>query len=870
MPEKLDTYRSKRNFQRTAEPSGEGSVAPSDRLRFVIQKHDATRLHYDLRLELGGVFKSWAVTRGPSLDPADKRLAVEVEDHPLGYGDFEGIIPKGQYGGGTVQIWDRGYWAPEGEKTPEDALASGDLKFTLDGDRLHGSWVLVRIKNDKRGGKRTNWLLIKHRDEHVGDTDALLAGDRSAASGRPMAEVAAGKGRRPKAFMLRGASPEPDAIWDSTHGLAAKERASQTTTSKPERRAATRHAARPAARRRMPDIIAPQLCQSVERPPSGEGWVHEIKFDGYRMQLRVSGGTATLRTRNGHDWTARFGAIARAASGLPDAIVDGEIVAHGSDGTPDFAALQVALSEEQTDALVFYAFDLLHDGADDLRTRPLSDRKTRLDALLPREREVIRFVEHFESGGQAVLRSACRLSLEGIISKRLDAPYRSGRTETWTKAKCRAGHEVVVGGWSTTAGAFKSLLVGVHRGEHFVYLGRVGTGYGSAKVRQLLPRLQAVAAKTSPFTGVDAPRREAGVTWTKPELVAEIEFAGWTGTGMVRQAAFKGLREDKPAAEIQADLPAPAPDAPTPKPAVRARTDKTAAVLGVSISHPDKLFWPDAGDGRPVTKLDLARYFEQVGEAMMPHIEGRPCSIVRVPDGFGGEQFFQRHAMRGTSSLLELVTVTGDHKPYLEIDRVEGLAAIAQSGAVELHPWNCAPKHPEQPGRLIFDLDPGPNVGFATVAEAAREMRDRLEDLGLVPFCKTTGGKGLHVVTPLAPAEGGPDWPAAKAFAHQVCQRMAADSPKRYVVNMAKKLREGRIYLDYLRNDRLATAVAPFSPRNRAGATVSMPIVWRQVTGELDPAGFTVRTVPDLVGKSKAWVDYGKAGRARAPALGGV
>ncbi len=862
----LDTYRSKRNFQQTAEPSGEASVAPSARLRFVIQKHDATRLHYDLRLELDGVFKSWAVTRGPSLDPADKRLAVEVEDHPLGYGDFEGTIPKGQYGGGTVQIWDRGHWTPEGQQSPQQALQSGDLKFTLDGQRLHGSWVLVRIKHDKTRGKRTNWLLIKHRDAHTGSADDVLAEDRSVASGRSMAAIAAGKGRRPKPFMLADASPEPDAVWDSRQGLAASGRA-VPPAARANRRTPGGANDRRAPAGEMPDFIAPQLCQSVERPPSGAGWVHEIKFDGYRVQLRVSAGSATLKTRNGHDWTARFAAIAREAATLPDAMLDGEIVAHDAQGAPDFAALQVALSEERTDELVFYAFDLLFEGGSDLREVVLHERKDRLRTLLGKRR-LVRFVEHFETGGDAVLRSACRLSLEGIVSKKLDAPYRSGRTDSWTKAKCRAGHEVVIGGWSTTNGDFRSLLVGVHHDGRFIYLGRVGTGYGAAKVKQLMPRLKQVAAPQSPFTGAGAPKREPGVTWTRPELVAEIEFAGWTGAGMVRQAAFKGLREDKPAGTVQAEPPAPSETAAAPNPARAPAARPT--VMGVAITHPDKVFWPDAGDGRPVTKLDLARYFESVGASIMPHLEGRPCSIVRAPEGFGGEQFFQRHAMRGTSNLLELVTVTGDHKAYIQIDRVEGLAAIAQSGAVELHPWNCAPRHPERPGRLIFDLDPGPDVAFAEVAAAAREMRDRLEDLGLVSFCKTTGGKGLHVVTPLAPTADGPDWPAAKAFAHEVCQRMAADNPDLYVVNMAKKLRQGRIYLDYLRNDRLATAVAPFSPRNRPGATVSMPVVWREVTAKLDPARFTVRTVPDLIGRSRAWAGYGESGRPLADAIRGL
>jgi len=861
MVDNLSTYRAKRDFKKTGEPSGEAEIKPSNRRRFVIQKHDATRLHYDLRLELDGVFKSWAVTKGPSLDPHDKRLAVEVEDHPLDYGDFEGTIPKGQYGGGTVMLWDRGYWEPEGNRTPEEALAKGDFKFTLEGKRLHGSFVLVRMRHDRDGGKRTNWLLIKHHDDFSVEENGaavLEENDTSVASSRTMEAIASGKGRKPKPFMMQNGDVEADAVWDSNHGLAAEERKAGVKTAK-KTTAAKR------TKSTMPDFIPPQLCKILARPPSADGWIHEIKFDGYRIQMRIEDGEATLKTRKGLDWTAKYPAIATSASALPDAIIDGEICALDENGAPDFAALQAALSEGKTDDLVYFAFDLLFVGDEDLRELPLTERKERLAALLSGAGEDprLRFVEHFESGGDAVLRSACRLSLEGIVSKQGDAPYQSGRTETWAKSKCRAGHEVVIGAYAKTNGKFRSLLVGVNRGDHFVYVGRVGTGYGAKTVERLLAKLQEMETSKSPFTGIGAPKKSPDVVWLKPELVAEIEFAGWTADGQVRQAAFKGLREDKPAAEVEAEKPAsPAktevPDPETSKPAPkRFRKGAKVEVMGVMISSPDKPLWPDAGDGEPVTKVDLAHYHEAVGFWLIDHIKGRPCSIIRTPDGIGGEQFFQRHAMPGTSNLLELVTVFGDKKPYLQVDRVEGLAAIAQIGGVELHPWNCEPGQPEVPGRLVFDLDPGPDVEFSTVVEAAREIRDRLEELGLVSFCKTTGGKGLHVVTPLAVPKGKKlSWDIAKGFAHDVCEQMARDNPDLYLIKMAKNQREGRIFLDYLRNDRMATAVAPLSPRARPGATVSMPLTWSQVKADLDPKRFTIRTVPALLAKSSAWQDY--------------
>jgi len=860
---KLSAYQAKRDFTKTVEPSGRARVKPGEHLRFVIQKHAASSLHYDLRLELDGVFKSWAVTKGPSRDPRDRRLAVEVEDHPLDYGDFEGTIPQGEYGGGTVMLWDRGFWAPTDGGNPESGLRKGDLKFDLAGEKLQGSWVLVRMRHDReRRSNRNNWLLIKHRDGYEQkDGPPVTDNDRSVASGRTMEQIAVGKGPRPKPFMLAGKAAASDAVWHSNRRANSKKPAFLNAVEPP----------RPETRRKkqavskMPHFIAPQLCGRVSRPPVGSDWVHEIKLDGYRIQLRVAGGEVVMRTRKGLDWTSDFAAIAEAGRNLDDCIIDGEVVALDHNGAPDFAALQAALSEGRSKDLTYFAFDLLYAGDEDLRRLPLTERKARLQALLGESRRaaLIKYVDHLSEPGDAVLQSACRLNLEGIISKRANALYQSGRTDSWLKAKCRGGQEVVIGGWSGSSRNLRSLLVGVYRGDHLVHTGRVGTGFNKNNSGGLLKKLVALSTVESPFTGRGSPRRGKDVTWVKPKLIAEIEFAGWTGDGMVRQAAFKGVRQDKPAKEVRAEKAVPAKQLDKTGPEkLKARTphvDRSEGnvVLGTVISKPDKLLWPAEGKSAGHSKLELARYLEEVGPWMIEHLRGRPCSIIRTPDGIGAERFFQRHAMLGMSNLISLVKVEGDKKPYVQIDRVEGLIAAAQIAAVEYHPWNNQPGHPPVPGRLVFDLDPAPDVSFDTVVGAAKEMKERLERLGLVTFCKTTGGKGLHVVTPLAVNEGHRlGWKEAKAFAQSVCSQMANDSPDRYLIVMTKKLRTGRIFLDYLRNDRTATAVAPLSPRARAGAPVSMPLNWNQVKSGLAPQRYTMSTAFSLLKKSKPWDDY--------------
>jgi bifunctional non-homologous end joining protein LigD len=836
----LETYRKKRRFDETPEPKGRKAAARASGGRYLIQRHAATRLHYDFRIEADGVLKSWAVTKAPSRDPHVKRLAVEVEDHPLDYGDFEGTIPGGNYGAGTVQMWDLGTWHPQ-EPDLAAAFRRGQIKMVLEGERLKGKWALIRLKSDRgKPLKRNNWLLIKEKDAFAvdGEGDASMEIDASVVSGRTMAEIADGKTQ-----------------WTSSKRTGRKAPPKPKATKAQDSRAERPHA-----------FVPIQLCKAVDHPPGGSGWAHEIKFDGYRIQIATGGGRSTLRTRKGLDWTERFPELAADAIRWPDAVLDGEVCALAEDASPDFSALQTALSEEHTSDLIYFAFDLLFEGSEDLRAMPLSHRKARLQALLDRLPKAaskhIRFVDHFASSGKAVLESACRMDLEGVVSKRLDAPYREGRSTTWVKSKCRGRDEVVIGGWTSEGSRFRSLIVGVKVKEGLRHLGRVGTGYGQPLLKTLLPALKGAETDRSPFVGKGAPKKTTGgetLHWTRPILVAEIEHGGYTDGGSLRQAAFKGLREDKEAREVDT-----APHAPS---SVVTSKGGKMVVAGVTISNPDKVLWPAHDGGDAITKADLVRYYEAAAERILPHVADRPLSIIRAPEGIAGEQFFQRHAMPGSNPRLKLIDLK-ERKPYVSIVDVGGLVAIGQSGGLELHPWGCKPEDPETPDQITFDLDPDEGLDFGDVIAASKVVKARLETLGLTPFVKTTGGKGLHVVAPIkADARSAVTWDQNKAFAKAVSEAIRAQDPDRFTTTLAKKARGGKIFLDYLRNGRMATAVAPWSPRARSGAGIALPLSWTQVKSGLDPRAFTLRTAPALLKKTDPWAGFRDAAVSLKPAL---
>lgn len=820
----LTAYRKKRDFNRTPEPKGRarGSAAGNS---FVIQKHDARRLHYDLRLEMDGVLKSWAVTRGPSLVPSEKRLAVHVEDHPLDYGGFEGTIPRGEYGGGTVIVWDRGTWKPLGDANK--GMAKGHLEFELDGDKLKGRWHLVRMARRPRE-KRDNWLLIKGDDDHArneDDPDILEERPDSAKTGRRIEDV---EGEEP------GWSSRTGRIIAKKVGKAAK----------------------------MPDFIAPQLATLKPQAPTGKGWVHEIKFDGYRLQARIDGGKAILLTRSGLDWTDRFGkAVTDALVALPasQAIIDGELVVEGAGGASDFSALQADLSAGRDDRFVFFAFDLLYLDGRDLQGLALLERKAALEKLLSQAPAALRYSEHFAEDGEMVLRHACRLSLEGVVSKRAAAQYRSGRGRDWIKSKCAERQEFVIGGYvpsTTSRDAIGSLVLGVYDDDRLRHVGRVGTGFSRVAAQDLFRRLEALERRTSPFAGkLDAAARR-GVHFVRPELVAEVEFRSWTADGLVRHAAFRGLREDKKAKEIVREGGDEAPQEMEARMASK-----------VKLTHPDRVYWKDAS----VTKAGLASYYTQVWRFMAPHVVSRPLALLRCPGGVDQQCFFQKHGWKGMSG--EILSVVDpqdeDDGTLIAIDSLDGLTGLVQGGALEIHPWQASLGELEKPDQVVIDLDPGEGVRWQALIDAARQVKERLERAGLVPFVKTTGGKGLHVVAALKPRAG---WEEVKAFARAIADAMEADDPDRFIARSAKAERNNRIFVDYLRNGRNNTAIAPYSTRARAGATVAMPLGW----GELDPSiqsgHFTVSNAMARLDNLTAdpWADFRKAAAPLEAGAGGT
>lgn len=835
--EPLARYWQKRDFAATPEPRGEARQTGHQPTRhFYVQRHAARRLHYDFRLELGGVLHSWAVPKGPSLDPTQRRLAVEVEDHPLDYGDFEGVIPPKHYGAGEVLLWDRGLWS-SAEADPAAALAQGKLKFQLDGEKLHGAWTLVRMHGpagEAAADGKHNWLLIKEKD------DAACHGEAA-----EITELAPG-------------SVKPGRPLEGSAAVAA---ASSTSP--------------------LPDFIEPQLATLVDGAPREEGWIYETKYDGYRMLARVEGPGVRLFTRNGKDWTARLPRLTReiAALKLGDSWLDGEIVVLDDDGVPNFQALQNAFEAKRDAGIVYYVFDAPWLAGRELGRQPLLERKQQLAAALGDAGGAIGYSDHFAGSGRqlaAMLDQACQLGLEGLIGKRAGAPYVGGRGRSWIKLKCRPRQEFVIGGYTEPGGTRQglgALLVGQYDETGALrYAGRVGTGFDQAMLGRLSARLQGLAARDSPFA--DAPRQPRS-HWVRPELVAEIDFTGWTDDSLLRQASFVGLREDKPASGVRREMALSgaaikgraAEDEPAAAAAPQVGQSGPPQVAGVAISHPDRLIWPDSG----ISKLALARYYERVAPWLLPHLRQRPLSLLRCPQGSTGECFFQRHLDEarpaGVDSFMWAGN-SGEAREYVYVNNLTGLIGLVQRGVVEFHTWGATLPRPERPDRLTIDLDPAPELSWAQVVEGAMLARTLLDELGLASFVKTTGGNGLHLVVPLQRRH---DWPAVKKFAAALAGHLARVVPRRFTASAAKTRRSGRIYVDYLRNDPGATAVAAFSCRARPGAPVSTPLRWDELTPILRAADFNLNSIPDRLAKLRdnPWRDYETQRRMLTKAMWG-
>ncbi len=832
--ETLKAYRAKRDFSKTAEPSGDSAATGGGGL-FVVQKHDATRLHYDFRLELDGVLKSWAVTKGPSTNPADKRLAVRVEDHPLDYGDFEGTIPEGQYGGGTVMLWDTGSWEPIGD--PHEGLEKGDLKIRLNGRRMKGEWVLVHMKgrdtHTKSGTDRQNWLLIKHHDKFASDDGEPLT-ERfvtSVSTGRTMEGIA--KGNKPRRKALE-ATP-PTRVWSGGKAQA------------------------------LPDFRPPQLATLVDKVPEGSDWLFEMKYDGYRCLAAIAGNQVRLYTRNGNDWTKQFHALVEPLSKLTkgSVLMDGEICAF-KDGRTDFSSLKEALSNGSP--LTYFAFDLLEQDGEDMAGLPLIERKQWLQKLLGHTHggDAIQFSDHVRGHGDKVLKAMCEAAQEGVVAKRADAPYRGERTHSWLKIKCTKRQEFVIGGWrpSERKNTFASLLLGTWEGDRLIYRGRVGTGFSVEEAGKLQDAMDRRVRKTSPFA--DAPRDiSRHARWVAPELVGEVAFTEFTPDGHLRHPSFLGLREDKKASEVKLELPAsetpPAKAKAPSKSAARGKqmdlTDEmgiaAADKLGVKLTHPDKIVYDDS----MISKAQLVAYYATVADRMLPHVVKRPLSLLRQPTG-SSKPFFQKHDSGGFPAAFKKVKITETTGPtdiYLYIDDAAGLAASVQMNALELHIWGSHIDNLEKPDRIIFDIDPDEGLGFAAVRDAARDIRDRLKTLGLESFAMVTGGKGVHVIAPLRPSL---EWPEVKQFCHDFAEQLATAEPDRFTSNIRKARRTGRMFVDYLRNERGATAVAPFSTRARDGAPCAVPVSWDELQTLSKASAFSLPEAAARAGGKDPWAGY--------------
>jgi bifunctional non-homologous end joining protein LigD len=841
----LDEYHRKRDFKKTPEPRGEAPVETGG-FSFCIQKHAATRLHYDFRLELDGVLKSWAVPKGPSYDMAEKRLAMRTEDHPLEYGGFEGIIPKGEYGGGTVLLWDRGTWEPL--EDPHAGMVKGALKFRLDGTKLQGAWALVKIKSREARDADKTWLLIKERDDKVrplAHYDVTEARPESVISGRSLEEIARDQDRvwHSKVVETKGGKwrpKEPEPVPGEAKGSGV--------LSVPEPAAPM-----PGARKApLPRFVEPQLATLVQKAPAGDEWLHELKFDGYRIQARLDGGEVTLWSRNRKDYTAVFSRVAEAVARLPcrQALLDGEVAVRMPDGTTSFSALQHAMEEQSQGRIVYFAFDLLHLDGQDVTRVPLEERKGLLRGLIERAgpaADPILFSDHVTGSGPAFFERAGEMRLEGIVSKRRKDAYRPGRGQGWLKVKCVREQEMVIAGFTDPEGqrsGIGALVLGVHKDGDLVYAGKVGTGFDTRTARELRKRLDALLADESPFAKPPAGLKRAH--WVKPRLLAQVQFAEWTPDGHLRHPSFKGLREDKPASHVVREEPKPGP-APAP------RRKDLDTVGGVRMTHPERVLYPASG----LTKRQLAEYYLGIADRILPHLEGRPTSLVRCPEGVDKECFYQKHSETAPEELRRVpIEERKKVAEYLVVEDAKGLVALAQMSILEIHTWNCHSGTLEQPDRVVFDLDPDEDLPWKRVVEGALLVREHLQALDLVSFVKTTGGKGLHVVVP---HERGPGWDDALAFTQALAVLISRERPREYTAVMTKARRVGRIYIDYLRNRRGSTSICAYSTRARPDASVSVPLHWDELDGARRP-DFTVATVPAHLRAQgpDPWKGYGR------------